>query len=143
MPEGHPQFADLERLLWQAGIIDDCSKRLIEELEDHFQDLEAEERARGIDPRQAHARALHKLGKAADIAAAAAQRNELLDLSHRRPLLAGVARGLVTAVCVPALPVYFCARRREPIARWCASVGLAGLLTAALLLSMQTLLGAA
>jgi hypothetical protein len=142
MPDGDPQFADLQRLLWRSGVSDDCSKRLLEELHDHFCDLVEQERARGADPAQAGAQALNALGRPADIAAAAAQRTELLAFSHRHPFLRDVTRGLVSAVAAPALPVYFCARRRECIARWCASVGLGGLLTAGLLLSMRTMLGA-
>jgi len=142
MHDEDPQFAELERLLWCSGVSDDCSQRLLEELQDHFCDLVAEERAGGCDPAQAVARSLLALGRPKDIAAAAAQRTELLAFSHRHPFLRDVTRGLVTAAAIPALPVYFCAQRRDSIARWCASVGLAGLLTAALLLSMHTMLGA-
>ena len=141
MRDGDSQFADLERLLRRSGVHDDCSRRLVEELQDHLCDLVAEERGRGADAGQASVKALLALGRLTDIAAAAAQRTELLTFSHRHPLLADVTRGLVSAAALPAVPVYFCARRRESIARWCASVGLAGLLTAALLLSMQTMLG--
>jgi len=141
MLDENPQFAELERLLWRSGVSDDCSQRLLEELRDHLCDLVAEEREIGTDATQAVARALLALGRPKDIAAAAAQRTELLAFSHRHPFLRDVTRGLVSVAAIPALPVYFCAQRRDFIARWCASVGLAGLLTAALLLSMRTMLG--
>ena len=141
MPEPRPQFADLERLLCQAGIKDRCSRRLLEELQDHYVDLFAEQRALGASSLQAGERALGALGRPADIVAAAAQYRDLLRFSYRHPLLASVTRGILSVAAAPAMPIHYCAQRGEVIARWGASVSLAGLLTAALLLSMQTMLG--
>jgi hypothetical protein len=138
MPERQAQFAELELLLHSEGIVDDCSKRLVEELQDHFQDLAAEAFSNGQDIRQACATALREIGAPGDIAAVAVQYRDLLSVSRRYPLIAGLAASLVNA---PALPVAYCTERRESIARWGASIGLAGVLTAGLLLTLQTMVG--
>ena len=141
MPDRSPQFAELQGLLRQAGIVDGASQRLLEELQDHYCDLLSEADKAGLDSRRARERALQSLGSPQDIAAAAAQYRELLSFSGRHPLLAEFSRGLVLAAGVPALPLRYCAQRRESIVRWGASVGLAVMLTAGLLLSMQSALG--
>ncbi len=138
MPERQGQLAELELLLQRAGIVEDCSQRLVEELQDHFQDLAAEAFDNGQDVRQACATALREIGAPGDIAAVAVQYRELLSVSRRYPLIAGLATSLVNA---PALPVAYCADRRESIARWGASIGLAGMITAGLLLTLQTMVG--
>lgn len=139
MPERQPQFVELNRLLRQAGIMDRCSRRLIEELQDHYEDLRVEAIERGRDEAGASAAALREIGAPGDIAACAAQYRDLLCISRRYPLIGRMAGGLAF---VPALPVAFCAQRRDSIARWGASVGLAAMLTAGLLLCMQTAVGA-
>ena len=138
MPDRRPQFAELQRLLRQAGIVDRSSARLIEEVQDHYEDLFADECRRGGDRRRAGAAALRALGAPADIVAVAAQCRQLHAFSRRHPLLAELSRGIVA---VPAAPVHYCADRSASILRWSASVGLAVLLTAALLLSMQSVVG--
>jgi hypothetical protein len=138
MPEPNAQLAEIEQLLRSEGVAEDCSQRLIEELQDHFQDLCAEAFATGQDIRQAYATAMRAIGAPRDIAAVAVQYRELLSVSRRYPLVAGLASSIINA---PALPVAYCADRRESIARWSASIGLAGMITAGLLLSLQTLIG--
>jgi len=141
MPDRGVQFAEFERLLRQAGIIDASAQRLVEELRDHYEDLLAAARERGCDPRRARAAASRAIGSPADIAAVAAQHRELVGFPRRHPLLGCLSRGFVSVIAVPCLPVQYCAHRREAIVRWSASVGLAGLMTAALLLSMQSVVG--
>ena len=138
MPERQSQLAELELLLRREGIVDDCSQRLVDELQDHFQDLCAEAFSNGQDVRQACASALREIGAPADIAAVAVQYRDLLSVSRRYPLIAGLASSIVNA---PALPVAYCTDRRESIARWGASIGLAGMITAGLLLTLQTMVG--
>jgi hypothetical protein len=142
MPERLPQFAELQRLLRQAGIIDATTQRLLEELQDHFRDLRDAAIETGTDPLRACEMAQRSIGAPADIAAVAVQYRELLTLSQRYPYIAGLAHGIASAVCAPVLPVHYCAERRDSIARWGASVGLAGMITAALLLSLHSMLGA-
>lgn len=149
MPEHGSQFVELEQLLNQAGIVPDSAQRLTEELRDHYEDRYAEAVDAGLRTEQAAAIAWQSLGSPDDIAAVAAQYRELMSVSHRHPLLAGLIQGLAHGVansvlCVvasPALPVIYCAQRRESIARWSVSAGLAAMLTAGMLLSMQTILG--
>jgi hypothetical protein len=141
VPERQPQFDELERLLRQAGIVQANSARIVEELEDHYRDLCAEALEDGYDEQRARDMALSALGAPADIAAVASQYRELLSVSRRYPLIAELACGLISVVSAPALPVHYCAQRRESIARWGASVGLAAVITAGLLLSLQTMLG--
>lgn len=141
MPERSPQSAELERLLRQAGIMDTSARRLVAELQDHYEDLCAAARERGCDRQHARAAAIQALGSPGDIVAVAAQHRELLAFSRRHPLLAELGRGIACAASVPALPVHFCADRSESILRWSASIGLAALITASLLLSMQSIVG--
>lgn len=138
MPERQPQFVELERLLRQAGVVNESSQRLVEELQDHYCDLCAAAIENGLDEKRARDRALCAIGAPADIVAVAAQHRDLLSISRRYPLIAGLAHGIAS---MPAMPVAYCAHRRESIARWGASVGLAAMLTAGLLLTLQTMLG--
>ena len=135
------QLAEIERLLQQAGIIDSCARRLVEELDDHYADLLAAATERGCEPQRAHRAALRALGSPAHIVAAAVSRPELLGFSRRHPTLAGLGRTVACFAVVPSLSVLYCAHRRESIIRWSASVGLAVVMTAALLLSMRTAVG--
>ncbi|MGD8325074.1 MAG: hypothetical protein PVF50_11975 [Gammaproteobacteria bacterium] len=141
MPDPGQQFVELERLLRCAGVVDANARRLVDELRDHYIDLYDEARNDGYDKVCAHTMALGAIGAPEEIAAVAAQYRSLLSVTWRYPLIADIAHGVVMVAGVPALPIRYCAQRRELIARWSASVGLAGMITAGLLLTLQTLLG--
>ena len=141
MPERCTQFADLQRLLRQAGIVDSSARRIVEELHDHYDDLFAAACERGCEHERARAAAMRALGSPADIVAVARECRELLTFAQRHPRLAGLSRGLACAASAPALPVHYCLDRRDTIVRWGASVGLASMVTAALLLSLQSVVG--
>lgn len=141
MHDRPPQFVELNRLLRSAGIAQDCSRRLVEELQDHYQDLYTAARADGFDAQHARALARSSIGSCADIAASAAQYQQLLSVSGRWPLMTQLAHGLLSVAAIPAAPLHYCAQRREPIARWGASIGLATMMTAGLLLTLHGMLG--
>lgn len=145
MPDRPAQFVEIEQRLRQAGINSRNSQRLLEELQDHYDDRLFEAQANGHDKNQAASIALRAIGAPADIVGVAAQYRDLLTVARRHPffaeVIAGFANGLIGVVSAPAMPICYCIEHKESIARWSASAGLAAMLMAGMLLSLQTLLG--
>ena len=145
MPERPAQFVEIEQRLRQAGINSNNSQRLLEELQDHYDDRVFEAQANGHDDDQAASIALRAIGMPADIVDVAAQYRDLLSVARRYPfvaeVIAGFAHGLVGVVSAPVMPICYCVEHKESIARWSASAGLAAMLMAGMLLSLQTVLG--
>lgn len=134
-----PAFRDLERALRRAGVIPEFVDRTIAELRDHYLDLTEEAACAGLDADAARAYATRVLGDELDIADVARHNDALLHWSRRYPLAAACGRSVVYAVAMPFVPVVYCAQRRECLARWGVSFGLASVLTASLLLALYSL----
>jgi hypothetical protein len=110
--------------------------RLMSELEDHYADLEEEERERGRQPGCAALFACKRLGDQDAIRAAVISRPELQSWPNRWPWIVSVLRPVVLILLLPSVPVLACAERGPAIARWSASISLATLLTVTLLFAM-------
>ena len=108
--------------------------RLLAELDDHYADLEREERATGREPVVAAVEALRRLGQQDAIAAEVLAKPELRSWPERWPWIVSLLRPVL--LLLPALPVLACAGRGPAIARWSVSISLAALLTGGLLLVM-------
>ncbi|HEY5624002.1 MAG TPA: hypothetical protein VIV14_09585 [Gammaproteobacteria bacterium] len=134
---------ELRTSLRARGVPGVYISRLMNELEDHFEDLEDEARAAGRDSTVAYREALHRLGAPAAITAAVMDRPELQSWWQRWPWLVSLIKPVVLLLLVPAIPVLACVDRAPAIARWSASISLASVVTLLLLLSMaQSLLSA-
>lgn len=138
MPE--PLFRNLQRELQRGGVGRRYIERTIAELRDHYADLEQSEIGRGLSPQEAAASAAAAIGDEQTLAAAVLSRPELKQWSHRWPRTARLIRSTALVVAMPAVPVLYCAYRRDVIVRWGASIGLASLLTVGLFLAQSLLL---
>ena len=82
------RFAPLAERLLRAGVAPRHVARIASELESHFEDLVAEERATGLSACESEARAAARLGSDDAIAASIIERDELRSWCGRRPWLA-------------------------------------------------------
>ena len=126
----------LRMSLQDGGVPSGYIGRLTTELEDHYSDLEREERATGGDPKAAAANALRRLGRQETIAAAVFTKPELRSWSYRWPWIANLLQPVMLVLLLPAVPVLVCVDRGPAIARWGISISLATVLTGGLLLGM-------
>ena len=110
--------------------------RLMNELEDHFEDLENEALAEGRSAANAEAAARQRLGDQDAIEAAVLKQPELRSWCQRWPWLVTLMKPFVVVLLVPAMPILACVDRAPAIARWGVSISLASAITCAMLLMM-------
>ena len=138
MPE--PRFQSLRTQLREGGVDGRYIERTIAELRDHYADIERSEIGRGISPQAAAAAAAAAIGDERTIAAAVLSRPELRQWTRRWPRAARLLHSTALVAVMPAVPLIYCACRRDVIVRWGASIGLASLLTLGLLLAQSLVL---
>ncbi|MEE8543155.1 MAG: hypothetical protein V3S94_04795 [Gammaproteobacteria bacterium] len=131
-----PKLNALTTSLRDGGVSPAYISRLVGELNDHYADLEQEERATGRDPAVAAVEALRRLGRQDTIAAEVLAKPELRSWSYRWPWIVRLLRPVLLLLLLPAVPVLACAGRGPAIARWSVSIGLGAVLTGGLLLAM-------
>lgn len=131
-----PKLTALKTSLRAGGVSPAYIGRLLAELDDHYADLEREERATGREPAVAAVEALRRLGQQDAIAAEVLAKPELRSWPERWPWFVSLLRPVLLLLLLPALPVLACAGRGPAIARWSISISLAALLTGGLLLAM-------
>ena len=96
-------FAGLKDRLLQGGVRPRHARRYLSELQDHLDDLIAEERRAAADERDARARALARLGSTEALAGAMIARPELRAWSSKAPALVYViAPSTVLVACTMA-----------------------------------------
>ena len=132
-----PEFLGLERALLAANVSPRFVCRTIQELSDHFEDIETDALRSGYRADEARALARRVIGTDARILAAVAARPELRHWTCRWPRSAAALSTIFYYAVLPAAPFVYCAHRGGAIARWTASVSLAALVTGAMLFSMQ------
>jgi hypothetical protein len=137
MPE--PLFSDLEQQLVKGGVEPRYVRRTIQELRDHYSDIERDLLEDGCAPEEAARRARTALGDERTLATAVLARPELRDWRCDWPRAAACLDSIVLLVVLPAVPVAYCAYRGPLIARWGASVSLAALVTGAFLLGLRSM----
>lgn len=130
-------FDALERQLLRDGIAPRHVRRTIAELEDHFDDLVATCRQRGLPQQAAECRALAQLGSLDDIGVAIAAQPDLQCWYRRWPRAASLLYPVACAAALPFVPVVAGVQHAPSIARWSACLLLSAGFTAALLLAMQ------
>lgn len=138
MPE-LPAFRGLEHSLEHGGVAPEVIARTVRELQDHYLDLADEARRAGQDVPTAHAYAIRELGDEMALAGIVRRQRVLLRWSSRHPIAAACGHSVCCAVALPLVPVLYCAQRRETLARWGLSCGLAAVLTSSLLLALYSL----
>jgi hypothetical protein len=132
-----PEFRDLERALLAADVAPRFVWRTIQELSDHFEDLRADAIQSGYRGREAGIVARRAMGSDTAILAAVTSRTELMRWPSRWPRCAALLDRACYYGLLPVVPFVYCTQHGSTIARWTASIGLATLVTGAMLFSMQ------
>ena len=132
-----PEFEDLTRQLLAAGVAPRFVARTVEELSDHFQDIEADALAAGYPADEARAMARAALGRDEDLVDAVSSERSLLSFAERWPLTSQCLHSVCYCAVLPAMPFIYCAANGSAIARWSASASLGALVTGAILFSLQ------
>lgn len=126
--------------LRRGGVSRRYIERTIEELADHYADLEADALEAGCSADEAAQRADESLGSGASIAAAVLERAELKGFAARWPRLSSCMQAMGALAAYRAAPVHYLVDHGPDVARWSVSTGLSLLLTWGLLLTLSTAL---
>lgn len=132
-----PDFARLRLRLLERGIPARHVRRTLGELEDHYQDLVDEAVVNGASVEDARAQAAARLGEMDDVIAGMLACPELRSWAYRHPRIAVIFYPLACLFALPAMPVIAGVSNAPLLARWGASLLLAGLFTATMLLVLQ------
>jgi len=132
-----PDFSALANRLLKSGISPRHAHRTVNELRDHYDDLVDAAVDQGANSRNARLSAANELGKMDDFVAEMASRRELKTWAFRYPRLAVVVYPIACLAVLPAMPVFVGIAHRSALMRWGASLLVAGIVTALLLLIMQ------
>ena len=132
-----PDFTGLAERLLAEGIAPRCAHRTVNELRDHYDDLVDAAVDGGAGSREAREIALQRLGSMDEFIAAMSAQRDLKTWAFRYPRAAVFVYPLACLVALPALPVFAGVAYRDVIAKWGASLLVAGLFTATLLLVLQ------
>lgn len=132
-----PDFNLLATRLVESGIAPRHAQRTVSELRDHYDDLLIAAVDDGKSSLEARRRAACELGNLDDFVVQMAARRELKTWAFRYPKVAIFVYPLACLAVLPALPVFAGVAHAGTLARWSASLIVAGLVTASLLLTMQ------
>lgn len=134
------ELESLRAALRRGGVAPRYIKRTLEELEDHYADLEAAALDAGCSADEAACRAREALGTGASIATAVLARAELKSWAAHWPRAARCVQCACAFAAYPAAPVHYLADHGADVARWGVSTGLSLLLTGGLLLTLSAAL---
>jgi len=132
-----PNLRSLKRTLIRGGVAPVFVTRTLEELGDHYEDLEDEALRAGSSREEAGTDARGRLGQPSAIAAEVLRRPELKTWTFRWPWVRVVLHRFAVLLALSTAPAMAVVGRGASITRWCVSTGLAVLLTGSLLLLMQ------
>lgn len=132
-----PGFPRLKSRLLEKGIPPRHVRRTVAELEDHYRDLVDEAVDNGVSLEEAHKQAAARLGDMDDIIAGMLACPDLRGWAYRHPRIAVVFYPVACLFALPAVPVIAGVSNAPLLARWGASLCLAGLVTATMLLLLQ------
>lgn len=132
-----PDFRSLASRLLRNGIAPSHTHRAVNEIRDHYEDLVDAAVDSGLTESEARRLAARDLGSVDDIVAQMKARRELKSWAFRYPRAAVVFYPLACLAALPAMPVYAGIANAPLLARWGASLLVAGLFTLSLLLILQ------
>lgn len=132
-----PDFNELARRLLESGIAPRHAHRAVNEMRDHYDDLVDAAVDTGASSREARRQAAAALGDVDDLVAGMSGCRDLKTWAFRYPRTAIVVYPLACIAALPAMPIYAGVANAPLLARWAASLLLAGLITASLLLVLQ------
>lgn len=132
-----PDFNALEMRLLKAGITPRHAHRAASEIYDHYDDLVNAALEGGASRRDAERAATRNLGSPDELVAAMRAQRSLRSWAYRYPRLAILIYPLACLAALPAKPVVVGVANAPLVTRWGASMLLAALFTATLLLVLQ------
>lgn len=132
-----PDFTILRARLLENGIPPRHVRRTLGELEDHYRDLVDEAAVNGVSLEDARAQATARLGDMDEVIAGMLASPDLRGWAYRHPRIAVVLYPIACLFALPAMPVIAGVSNAPMLARWGASLLLAGLFTATMLLVLQ------
>jgi hypothetical protein len=135
-----PRLESLRLELLRSGVTPRCVERTIDELEDHYVDLESAALACGFGPEEAARSAREALGNERVLVSAILARPELLTFSTRWPRVAHCLHSAAALGTLPGLPLLYCLEHRPELARWGLSLGLAATLMGGILAALNWLI---
>lgn len=127
----------LRQRLLCGGVAPRHVARAVQELRDHFEDLESEAISQGLSDQAANKYATRNIGGGEQITELYFSRRELKCWSFRHQRLAIVILPIAYVLMLPTVPVAACATNAPAIARWCTCLLLSAFVTAGMLLAMQ------
>ena len=134
---GDKRFGPLQRRLLQSGVAPRHVRRLLVELDDHFDDLRQAAIEEGCDPFAAHDRALQGIGDQQQLAKQITGMSELRTWVYRFPRVARIYYPFAYVLLLPAAPVFAGLAHASILVRWGAALFLSASVTGAMLLIMQ------
>lgn len=117
----NPKFKKFQEQLLHGGASRYYVLRAIEELQDHFEDLEEEARNSGKTRRESRLEATERLGSLDSIAKEFLSRPETMSWGHRHPVLSSGVRVLGDVAEIPGIPILLCIENGHLIVRWVAA----------------------
>ena len=135
-----PDFKELRTRLLEGGVAPRHVHRTLREMRDHYHDLVDEAIADGAAEDAARDAAMRRLGAMDDVVTGLLACRELRTWPYRYPGLAVLVYPLACLIALPAVPVLVGISNAPLLARWAASLLLAGLVTSAMLLVLQLLI---
>jgi hypothetical protein len=119
------------------GVSPRITVRMIAELSDHFDDLEADALRAGAPAPLAGELAGDRLGEPACLIAEVAKRRDLKLWVYRFPRISRAVLPIAWLLLLPVAPVFAGVAHVSSVFRWAAALLLGGLVTAAMLLMLQ------
>ncbi len=132
-----PDFNGLKNRLLDSGVAPRHVRRTLRELKDHYRDLVDEAAQRGLGHDEALRLATSRLGSLDDVAAGVLACRELRSWAWRYPALAVLLYPLACIAVLPVVPIRAGVERAPLLAKWGASLVLAGFITATMMLVLQ------
>ena len=126
--------------LLRSGVVPFYVDRTIEELEDHYADLESAALSSGSSAEEAARHAREALGDQRALVAAIVTRPELLTFSTRWPRLCHCLHSAAAIGALPGVPLLYCIEHRPELARWSVSLGAAMTLMGGFLAALNWLI---
>ena len=131
------EFERLAHELEAVGAAPAIIRRMLAELEDHYEDAVAAARKSGIDRDTAERVAADSIGRVDLIVDEVAARPNLLSWRRRWPQAARCVDSVSYCLLWPASPFVYCANHPAGIVRWSVSSSLAICVTGTILLSLH------
>lgn len=130
-------FQSLQSRLIESGVSPKHVRRIVIELQDHYDDLVEERLADGATRAEASEVATARLGDTGQIAERMLGAPELRTWVYRYPGIARVYLPIAYTLLLPAAPVFAGIANPGVVMRWGMALMLSAGVTAAMLLSMQ------